>query len=455
MKVLFVNPPCVRSEGSNPGNNFRLDGIPIPNWIRGIRGGTRLWLASGLGGTIRYGVRAGSRWPWSLPAPTWGSPNYPFMMGYAAAQVASAGHVVTIFDSVAEQEYHYARFLRRVRDWQPDLIVQECSTPTIDIDIWLSKALSEIAPLALGGPHLSDTAVLNELRQNNPHIRFFLQGEYANGALELVSTMRPGVYPVSVVADVDAIPFAFRDFPAATRYFEPTMPTARPQLQVYGSKGCPFKCTFCVWPQAMYQKKVSLRAPEKIAEEIRSAVASGGYRSILFDDDTFNMGTPRISRLCDLLKEIGLPWTMMGRIDISPDWLYEKMIDSGCVGMRFGIETFDLDVLARVKKGIERKDFRAALERLCRDYPDLMLHITMMRDMPGQTEEAHQRDMSIIRGLGFTERDMRRSYQLSRCAPFPGTELYYQLKSAGHEGVLGDFAKYDGSRDTVMKEVNG
>lgn len=456
MRVLFVNPPVVRSEKSSAENDFQLDGLLLHSWIRRIPGSGRLWKWLGLGGTIRYGVRAGSRWPWTNEYPTYGSPHYPFFLAYAASIVEAEGHEVSIIDSIAEEQFSYAVFLKQVKDWVPDLIVQECSTPTIDIDFWLSKKLSEIADLAVAGPHFSTVEIVTETQTYHPYIKYILKGEYIYGAQELVRNMRPGVYETQVVTDVDLIPFPFRRYPAVTNYFDPSMPTSKPQLQIYGSKGCPFKCTFCVWPQAMFQKKVSLRDPENIAAEIREAVALNGYRSIFFDDDTFNMGTERISKLCDYLKEIGLPWTMMGRLDISPDWLYEKMVDSGCVGMRFGLETFDLDVLARVKKGIERKDFRGTLERLSANYPKLMIHITMMRDMPGQTEEAHQLDMQIIHSMGFTaDGDMRRSYQLSRCAPFPGTELYEELRSQGNETVLQDFRKYDGGQDTVMKALNG
>jgi radical SAM superfamily enzyme YgiQ (UPF0313 family) len=412
-----------------------------------------LWRQLGIGRGIRYGVRAGSRWPWTMDIPHEGPP-YPFFMGYAAALVAADGNQVNIIDAVAEEEYSYDRFLRRISDWNPDLIVQECSTPTIDIDLWMARKLTKIADLAVAGPHFTEDEIVNQVQRDYPEIKYILRGEYIYGSQRLVRELRHGVYEAEVVTDVDTIPFPFRAYAAATKYYDPTMPTPRPQLQIYGSKGCPFKCTFCVWPQAMFQKKVSLRQPERIAAEIREAVASHGYRSIFFDDDTFNMGTERISQLCDLLKEIGLPWTMMGRLDISPDWLYEKMVDSGCVGMRFGIETFDLEVLARVKKGIERKDFRGTLERLCKNYPNLMLHITMMRDMPGQSEEAHQIDMKIIHEMGFTTDDMRRSYQLSRCSPLPGTEMYEELKSSGNEAVLHDFRKYDGGQETVMKTIN-
>jgi len=274
--------------------------------------------------------------------------------------------------------------------------------------------------------------------------------------------MVPGVYEANVVQDLHDIPFPFRHYKNAINYFDPSMPTPKPQLQVWGSKGCPFKCTFCAWPQAMFMKKVVLRKPEHIAEEIRQALKLGNYKSIFFDDDTFNMGADRISKLCDYLKDIGLPWTMMGRLDISPDWLYDKMVESGCVGMRFGIETFNLEVLANVKKGIEKKDFKGTLERLSKKYPKLMLHITMMKDMPGQTEEIHQLDMKIIREMGFlsqgeSPKARLRSFQLSHCAPFPGTEMYEQMQASGDEkiiAILKDYRKHDGGQDTVMKALN-
>lgn len=455
MRVLFVNPPVVRSKNSSPENDFELDGIPYFSLLPPVGRLHQLWNRIGLGGSIRFGVRAGSRWPWTRETPLGASPNYPFFMGYAASSVKEAGHEVDIIDSVALSQHNYKKFLKQVTDWKPDLIIQECSTPTIDIDLWLAEKLSEIADLAISGPHISTPQIVADIQEQHPNIKYILCGEYINSAVELVNTLRPGVYEADVVKDVDTIPFPYRNYSAADQYFDPSMPTARPQLQVYGSKGCPFKCTFCSWPQTMYQRKVALRKPEKIAQEIREAIELHGYKSIFFDDDTFNMSHKRISELCDHLKEIGIPWTMMGRLDASPIWLFDKMVESGCVGMRFGVETFDLEVLAGVKKGIERKDFRGTLDHLCKTHPDLMLHITMMKDMPNQTEAIHKEDMDIIHGMGFARDNMMRSYQLSRCAPFPGTELYEQLKGDEAQVIeLQDYKKYDGGQDTVMSDIN-
>ncbi len=455
MKVVFVNAPFIRDEQSAPENGFRIDHFVFPPWLADLPCGRHLCYALnrflGVGQGVRYGMRAGSRWPFTIPIPLSYFP-YPFFMGYAASYLQAHGHAVNILDAVAEREYDYERFLKTVAAEHADIVVVECSTPTIDIDVWFANRVAAFAKVALAGPHLNPTTT-REIQERNPAISFYLLGEYILGALKMAETGASGVYPSEIVRDLDGIPFPFREYPSATKYYDPSMPTPRPQLQVYGSKGCPFHCTFCSWPQNMYFGQVAQRAPDNIAREIRAAVARHGYRSVFFDDDTFNMGPERISWLCDRLKEIGLPWTMMGRLDLSPDWLFDKMVDSGCVGMRFGVETFNLDVLKKVRKGIERVDFKETLAYISKRHPHVMLHLTMMRDMPGQTEADAQNDLRILREMGYRPRRKTRSYQLARCAPFPGTELYRQLLEQVGEGVLKDYRAYDGALETVMKAV--
>ena len=371
-------------------------------------------------------------------------------MGYAASNLREHGFDVNILDAVAEIEYDYEAFLQEIKLEKADIVVLECSTPTIDIDVWFANKVAEFSKVALAGPHLNKTTVA-EIMPENPKISFYLLGEYILSSLKMAKSQNKGVYESEVLKDLDSFPHPFRDFKSKTKYFDPSMPTPKPQLAMYGSKGCPFKCTFCSWPQTMYFGNVALRSPENIAEEIRDAVEKYGFRSIFFDDDTFNLGTKRISKLCDYLKEISLPWTMMGRLDISPDWLYDKMVDCGCVGMRFGVETFNIDVLKNIEKGIERRDFRKTLEYICLTYPEVMIHITMMSDMPGQTAEDTEIDMKIIKEMGFSIDNILRSYQLSKCAPFPGTKLYEQMKTRLDEATLKTYTLYDGGQDTIMK----
>jgi len=454
MKILFANPPVIRSKNSSPENNFKIEGFVFKPQYKKFPGAFRVYnflrKTVDLGKNIRYGVRAGSRWPWTMDRPH-GGPPYPFIMGYAASYLKSNGYDIGIIDAVVNEQYSYKVFFKEVKAEEPDIVVVECSTPTIDIDLWVAKRISEFTKVALAGPHLTTNA--ESIQKENPYVKYLLPGEYILSSLEMVKSRKEGIYELKVVKDLDSIPFPFRDYKGGDKYYDPTMPTEKPQLQIYASKGCPFKCTFCAWPQTMYKGIVSPRRPEKVVEEIKKAVVLHGYKSIFFDDDTFNLGTERISKLCDCLKDIGLPWTMMGRLDCSRDWLYDKMVDSGCVGMRFGIETFDLKVLERVKKGIEKKDFRKTLERISKKYPKLVIHLTMMKDLPGQTEEIHQNDMKILKDLGYENTNIYRTFQLSRCVPFPGTEMYRELVAKYGEEKLKDYKFYDGGQETIIKKI--
>jgi hypothetical protein len=77
----------------------------------------------------------------------------------------------------------------------------------------------------------------------------------------------------------------------------------------------------------------------------------------------------------------------------------------------------------------------------------------MMKDLPGQTDEIHKRDMKILSDLGYSLDNIYRSYQLASCAPFPGTELYKNLADKIGEDQLQDYQIYDGFKDTIMKKL--
>ncbi len=435
MKVLFVNPPAIWDKNSTEKNNFKINSFIFKPEYRKIPffelGYKFMRLILKTGGSTRYAVRAGSRWPWAMDIPHRGPP-FPFMMAYAASYLKSKGIDVNIIDSVVKEQYSYDQFITQVRKEKADIVVIECAKLTLNIDLWLAKRISKFTKVALAGPHITKETY-DIISARHPEISFYLQGEYILSSYEMATTQKIGLYELNVVRDLDAIPFPFRKYDGVCEYYDPTMPTKKPQLQIYGSKGCPFKCKFCMWPQTMYKGVVSLRDPKKIAEEIEENIKEHGFKSIFFDDDTFNIGTERISKLCDYLKQIGLPWTMMGRLDCSPRWLYEKMVESGCVGMRFGIECFDLNVLKRINKGLERSDFKETLEWISNKYPKLMIHLTMMKNLPGQTKSIHEEDMRILKNMGFSPMGKYRNFQLSACRLYPGTQLYDELKGKTNE----------------------
>lgn len=445
MRVTFVNAPFVYSKHSSPENNFKFDGIlPEEDHYQDANYRNLVSLFN-YEMKARFGVRAGSRWPWTLSCSTHGVSPFPFFMAYAAANAQKAGHEVALLDAVALGEYSYPKFLQAVKNTAPDIVVIETSTPTIDIDLWFAEKVSNFAEVCLAGPHV--TYAGDNILEQYPFVKYVLKGEYAKNCLTMLNERERRVYDYEYIRDWDELPFAFRDYPCSSNYYDPTVVQPQPEIQLYASKGCPFHCVYCMWPQVMYGGAYTPREPKQVVAEVRENLSKVPYGSIFFDDDTFNIGNERISELCDELAKLGLPWSMMGRLDTSPNWLFDKMVDCGCIGMRFGVETFDKQVSKNIKKGLQQETIYNTLEYITTKHPKLQIHLTMMKNLPGQTEQIHQRDMQILKDLGYDMYSQLRNYQLASVAPFPGTELYRKLKEQG-VADLDNWKRYDGALDT-------
>ena len=131
MKVLFINPPNIRSDTSSIENDFTIKALLVPPFLRNIKWSDALFKRlnkfTGLGNTVRYGGRAGARWPFTMDVPMSNYAPYPFFMGYAASNLREHGFEVNILDAVAEDEYDYQKFLKQIKLEEPDLVVIELS----------------------------------------------------------------------------------------------------------------------------------------------------------------------------------------------------------------------------------------------------------------------------------------------------------------------------------------
>lgn len=68
-----------------------------------------------------------------------------------------------------------------------------------------------------------------------------------------------------------------------------------PSAQMLASRGCPFKCQFCLWPQLMYNgQHYRARNVKDVVDEMEYLVREKKFKSVYFDDDTFNVGKERM-----------------------------------------------------------------------------------------------------------------------------------------------------------------
>jgi radical SAM superfamily enzyme YgiQ (UPF0313 family) len=138
---------------------------------------------------------------------------------------------------------------------------------------------------------------------------------------------------------------------------------------------------------------------------------------------------------------------MMGRIDTSSLDVYDLMVDSGCVGMRFGIETFNQRLLDNTKKNLDAKKSYSNIRYLLTRFSNLEFHFTTMKNLPGETSEDWTNDLALLEGLKELGENSGNvvHWQNSDCIAFPGTELWEEMVALGKGAELKDFDLYDGS----------
>jgi radical SAM superfamily enzyme YgiQ (UPF0313 family) len=121
---------------------------------------------------------------------------------------------------------------------------------------------------------------------------------------------------------------------------------------VITSRGCPYPCTFCsvapIWDLRAYH-----RSPESVVAEMRTLHEKAGANLILFQDEFFVSGPSRVMAFCDELARSGmdLKWKAFGRINLTDDAMMLAMERTGCVEIRFGVESGSDRILAATKKG--------------------------------------------------------------------------------------------------------
>lgn len=412
-----------------------------------------------------YGVRAGSRWPHFEEDHHEYMP-FPFFLAYGAAILEQADHEVLLVDGIAEKITE-KEFIGKINRFSPDLILLEVSTISIDTDLALAKKIRKLvgksAAIAFSGLHayMYEPGFLKQY----PFIDFILVGEYEYTLRDLANHLKNNQVPDNVpglicrdpdgnitvsrrrplISDLDELPWPARHYLPMTNYHDEPGNIPRPSVQMQASRGCPFGCVFCAWPQIIYgTHKYRTRDPGDVADEFEWLVKIWGFESVYFDDDTFNIGEKRILNICRELKNrrLNTPWAAMCRADtMKPDML-EAMVDSGLHAVKYGVETDDQDTLTASGKALNIRKAQDTI-RLTHEL-GVHTHLTFMFGLPGETREKALRTVDLALELN------PESVQFTIATPFPGSRFYNELKEKGLI-TCDDFSKYDGFRSAVVR----
>ena len=390
-----------------------------------------------------YGARSDVRWPHKRSDKYI---EYPIYLAYTVAVLEEAGFETSFLDAVMD-ELSIEAFARQVHDRRPRLVLLETSTPTIAFDLETAAAIKQYSPetfVALLGSHVTyfDRQIVTE----NAAVDAVVRGEFEYASANLARALDAGgdlrgvlglTYrdvdgTVQVNAEqplfepLDRMPFPARHIVHGEGYRAGIYSGGRPTAMV-SSRGCPYRCTFCLWPDVLYGHRFRARSPQNVIDEVSEAVRLYGHDEIYFDDDTLTVDRDRALAICRLLEEKGLAkeveWIAQCRVDTVNRELLEAMKRAGCGYILFGVESGSPQMLKKMKKGITLDKVRTAF-KLAREV-GIKTQAFFLFGVPGETPQTIRETIDFAKELNAS------STQFAIAIPHPGTALYEECKANG------------------------
>lgn len=381
-----------------------------------------------------------------------GTLYYPIWLAYCTGVLEQEGFQVAFLDAPA-RGLDLDQILEHTKGLSPSLIVLDTSTPSIENDIRVAEGLRRILPesfLVMVGTHVS--AMAGETLMKSSAIDAVARREYEYTILDLAHLIaEKGRYKLSgedlekieglsfrwngrishnvdrpYVENLDELPWVSRVYKRHLHigdYFNPN--ALYPMITLITSRGCPFRCNFCVYPQTLTGRHYRFRSIEDILDEIQFAVhAFPEAKSIFFEDDTLTANRKRCLQLSEgiLRRGIKISWTANSRADLDFATM-ARMKAAGCRELCVGFESGDQTVLNSMKKGVR-------LDQMFRFMEDsraagLLIHGCFILGFPGDTLE------SVNGTIDLAVRLNPDTVQFYPVMVYPGTEAYTEYLGKG------------------------
>lgn len=374
----------------------------------------------------------------------------PFGVLYLAAVAEQAGHDVAVF-KVTDT------------DWRLDLTSYEAvgfsipSSATYGI-IKRSRLDSTFAPntlIMVGGvhPNFYPEQTLTDLR---PDVVAFGEGE--DTFLELLAAVPerrfeqiqgicyfgpagPTRTPARVpMGNIDILPLPARHLldPTDLVMTDRLSNTDLRMAHVMFSRGCPFPCRFC----AAAQTRIQYRSGASAGNELEHLIGAYGIDGFAIVDDNFIVNKNKVHDICACIRDLHLRWSALSRVDTVDQTLLDDMAASGCIEVKFGMESGSETLLRAMRKNTTQRQIRTAVAMAKR--AGIKVKVFLIHGYPGENLDTSEETLDLLRELAD---DIER-VALFRFVPLPGTYVYDHPAEFGLRGTDrdpewdGDWSRY-------------
>jgi anaerobic magnesium-protoporphyrin IX monomethyl ester cyclase len=368
----------------------------------------------------------------------------PIGLLYVAAATRARGHKVQVVDrSVDRRKIDFSLF---------DVVGVHSDTTRFERALELARqAKAAGARVVMGGPHPCFMA--GQILKTGA-VDAIVRGEGEETFPDLLDAWENGSDPTSIpgiilltsedaldggererIQDVDGLPFPARDLVDLSSYNQTRM-GYRTITPIHTSRGCPYRCRFCSSTR-FDGANWRARSSESVLAELEYLVHELGYGAVAFMDDNFTFSPNRIHEICDgiLRRAFDLDWWCFSRVDtiVRHPEMVQHMAEAGARSIFIGVESPNSKVLDHFHKGIDPDQAVEAVQILKRNGIE-----TWASYILGAPEE-NREDLSAT--IRFARRLDTNTAEFTLLTPYPGTEIYEELKNQITEKSWG---KYDG-----------
>ncbi|MDP2666546.1 MAG: radical SAM protein [Candidatus Diapherotrites archaeon] len=398
---------------------------------------------------------------------------YPIFLGYATGSLEMNGHRTKLVDATASKDVmSIERVIEVVKEFQPKLLIMHTVTSSVVNDAKVAAAIKQEYPeivIAMVGPHVS--AVSGNTLTIAPAVDMVLRREYDLTAVELAGhlekgtsyekmkgiTFRDGQGNIIQNEDAPDVPSDYLDkLPFASQvwaehlnirdYFYPSV--LYPEVTIMTGRGCPFRCTFCDWPQNFTGHIFRSRSVKNIVDEFEWVKHNLPYvKDIMIEDDTFTLDKNRVKDICQEVIDRGLQvtWTVNARCDVDLETL-KIMKKAGCRLVCVGVESATQEILNNIKKGTNVQK----IEQFFNDTKEanVLVHACFMMGNRGETHE------TIEKTVEFAKKVNPDTVQFFPIMVYPGTEAYEWAKTNNFLTIKAEnwenWLLEDGTHNTIV-----
>ncbi|MBU1627321.1 B12-binding domain-containing radical SAM protein [bacterium] len=371
-----------------------------------------------------------------------GTIYFPIWLSYCVGVLENNGFNVTFIDAPA-RGLELGDVIKVMCDCMPSLVVMDSTTPSIINDMNVLKTLKKEYPKAFYtfvGTHPS--ALTHELMNECKELDAIARGEYDYTIRDLAFAIKNSTpfdringltYRKNgnvidnpnreIISNLDELPFVSRTYKKHLIYKDYFNPNALyPQVTIITGRGCPQRCTFCVFPQTLHGRVYRARSPENVVEEfIFIEREFEDAKAVFIEDDTFTTNKKRCQEISKLLIDRGvkISWTANSRADVDYETM-EIMKKAGCRSLCVGFESGDEEILNNIHKDLTIEGMHRFMDNA--NKAGMIIHGCFMAGCPGETKETLERTLALAKSLNP---DTAQFYPIMI---YPGTEAYEWFK---------------------------